>query len=152
MSLEKLLWPGKFLCWRSIFVREWPTWRYLNLVGCRYVSYLSSPTRQVRLPLSLRGLSVNTSQVSTLQEPPRREEQPPPQHDQIGPPDAVTNLRPVRLHIPPNESKLHERYRLLREDTHRYRKYHNIAGNSIYSLMSVSPQVLIQGLLFCPKM
>lgn len=54
------------------------------------------------------------------EETPRREEQQPPKHDQIGPPDPVTNLRQVRLHIPPNESKLHERYRLLREDTHRW--------------------------------
>ena len=52
----------------------------------------------------------------------QREEQVTPpltNHDHIGPPDPVSNLRRVRFYIPPNESPLHKKYRLLREDTQR---------------------------------
>lgn len=38
-------------------------------------------------------------------------------HDWIGPPDKHSNLRPVRFHIPENESLLEQRLRELRQET-----------------------------------
>ncbi len=40
--------------------------------------------------------------------------------DLVGPPDKVTNLRPVRIHIPENESELRAELRRLRQDTHEW--------------------------------
>lgn len=42
---------------------------------------------------------------------------PPTLYDQIGPAHAVSNIRPVKFYKPDNESKLHQKYRLLREET-----------------------------------
>ena len=58
--------------------------------------------------------------MSFQQQPPLEEQQVTPplsNHDHIGPPDPVSNLRRLRLHVPPDESALHKKCRLLREDT-----------------------------------
>nr|CAD7203285.1 unnamed protein product [Timema douglasi] len=45
---------------------------------------------------------------------------PPPiteNHDMIGPPNPVSNLRPMILRVAPDESPLEKEYRLAREET-----------------------------------
>jgi len=37
--------------------------------------------------------------------------------DLIGPAHPISNIRKICLHVPSNETKLHKRYRLLRQDT-----------------------------------
>ncbi|XP_076749013.1 cytochrome c oxidase assembly factor 8 [Xylocopa sonorina] len=53
------------------------------------------------------------------------------QVDLIGPPDPITNLRPIIFAIPKNESKLERKYRKAREDTqnwnHNFWTKHNIS-------------------------
>ena len=72
---------------------------------------------------------------------------PPSSHDQIGPADHVSNIRPIRYHIPINESSLHLKYRLLRQETetfnHNFWAKHNKEFAEVniqfdnYSLFSV---------------
>ncbi|XP_066550094.1 cytochrome c oxidase assembly factor 8 [Amia ocellicauda] len=38
-------------------------------------------------------------------------------HDWIGPPDRLSNIRPIRFHVPENESLLQARLRVLRQET-----------------------------------
>lgn len=45
---------------------------------------------------------------------------PPSGCDLVGPPDKVTNLRPVRFHVPHDETDLQRRLRHLRHDTHQW--------------------------------
>ena len=59
-------------------------------------------------------------------------------HDLIGPADPVSNIRKLRLHEPPNETKLHKRYRLLRQETldwhHDFWLRHNSEFAKVHSL------------------
>ncbi len=45
---------------------------------------------------------------------------PPSVYDQIGPADPVSNIRPIRYFVPENESRLHKKYRLFRQETHNF--------------------------------
>lgn len=65
---------------------------------------LSSKTKEV--PKNFLSSSSNEKEIPI-----------PHLRDLIGPADSISNIRKVRLYEPPNETKLHKRYRLLRQET-----------------------------------
>jgi hypothetical protein len=59
-----------------------------------------------------------------------------PQRDLVGPPDRLSNLRPVRVAVPPEgESALRRKWRLAREDNlhwcHQFWAQHNQQFNQV---------------------
>uniref|UniRef100_A0A8C5A267 Cytochrome c oxidase assembly factor 8 n=1 Tax=Gadus morhua TaxID=8049 RepID=A0A8C5A267_GADMO len=54
-------------------------------------------------------------------------------HDWIGPPNRLSNIRPITYHVPAQESALEERLRRLRQQTevwnHEFWAYQNVAFN-----------------------
>jgi hypothetical protein len=51
----------------------------------------------------------------------------------VGPPHPVANIRPFRFNIPKNESNLHKKLRLLREDTQEFNKEFWIKHNTDFT-------------------
>lgn len=72
--------------------------------------------------VGIRCFSDRSSRRHQEEQQPQEDQVAPPlsNHDYIGPPDPVSNLRRVRFHIPSDESALHKKYRLLQEDTQRW--------------------------------
>ncbi|XP_034015819.1 cytochrome c oxidase assembly factor 8 [Thalassophryne amazonica] len=77
-------------------------------------------------PFRPRSLSTLSSRQSSSKQGPREDKSPKrsnfrPEasttHDWIGPPNPLSNLRPIVYHIPENETDLEKRLRKLRQDT-----------------------------------
>ncbi|KAI0210551.1 Cytochrome c oxidase assembly factor 8 [Lamellibrachia satsuma] len=82
----------------------------MSVQACRYVSHFRHEC--------VRALSVTTQNCMDFKIPSN-----PPAHlktDGIGPPDPDSKLRPLKFHIPPNESRMEKEYRLLREETQKW--------------------------------
>ncbi|XP_071353949.1 cytochrome c oxidase assembly factor 8 isoform X2 [Trachinotus anak] len=72
------------------------------------------------------GLSAASSRLCSSRQAPRQDKHPQrsafrpatsPTHDWIGPPNPLSNLRPIVYHVPENESDLEKRLRHLRQET-----------------------------------
>ncbi|XP_029981726.1 cytochrome c oxidase assembly factor 8 isoform X2 [Sphaeramia orbicularis] len=84
-------------------------------------------TRRIRAPVLGHGLSAaenrwcSSKQATTHQDKPPKTSNFRPAasstHDWIGPPNPLSNLRPIIYHIPENETELEKRLRHLRQDT-----------------------------------
>ncbi|XP_042245175.1 cytochrome c oxidase assembly factor 8 isoform X1 [Thunnus maccoyii] len=81
-------------------------------------------TRRLFSPFGLRAASssrqCSSSQAAQRDKTPQRSTSRPPAsstHDWIGPPNPLSNLRPIVYHIPENESELEKRLRHLRQET-----------------------------------
>ncbi|XP_030211931.1 cytochrome c oxidase assembly factor 8 isoform X2 [Gadus morhua] len=74
-----------------------------------------------------RGCSISGSTSSAFQPAPDST------HDWIGPPNRLSNIRPITYHVPAQESALEERLRRLRQQTevwnHEFWAYQNVAFN-----------------------
>lgn len=57
-----------------------------------------------------------TSNSSKLESPK------PTTHDMIGPPDPISNLRPVAFHVPRNEHEIEKEFRVRREEVQKWNK------------------------------
>uniref|UniRef100_A0A8C5F430 Cytochrome c oxidase assembly factor 8 n=1 Tax=Gadus morhua TaxID=8049 RepID=A0A8C5F430_GADMO len=71
-------------------------------------------------------------------------------HDWIGPPNRLSNIRPITYHVPAQESALEERLRRLRQQTevwnHEFWAYQNVAFNKLLlDLFSVLLLALFTG-------
>ncbi|XP_069494263.1 cytochrome c oxidase assembly factor 8 [Ambystoma mexicanum] len=74
------------------------------------------------LPRCLRSCPSNRGRSSSSDQQPQTKALgfcPPPHscHDWIGPPDRLSNLRPIKFYVADNESLLEQRLRLLRQET-----------------------------------
>ncbi|XP_054651785.1 kinesin light chain 1 isoform X3 [Dunckerocampus dactyliophorus] len=83
------------------------TWRRLSCLRLQ----------SVMAAISRRQCSKGTTQPDKLHKRSKFRPTPSPTHDWIGPPNPLSNLRPVVYRIPENESELEERLRTLRQDT-----------------------------------
>lgn len=59
-------------------------------------------------------------------------------HDWIGPPNPLSNLRPIVYHIPENETKLEKRLRHLRQDTEDWNQDFWANQNITFSKVQIS--------------
>ncbi|XP_030299681.1 cytochrome c oxidase assembly factor 8 [Sparus aurata] len=89
------------------------TWRLLSSVS------LHAPLRPHLLSAGSSRLCSSTQTTQQDKKPKRSPFRPVPSatHDWIGPPNPLSNLRPIVYHIPENETELEKRLRHLRQET-----------------------------------
>ncbi|KAL0969020.1 hypothetical protein UPYG_G00221650 [Umbra pygmaea] len=80
----------------------------------------SSVCHAMRLKLSMNVSRCSSSQPNKLENSAKRLQFIPAadsKHDWIGPPNRLSNLRPIIYHVPENETELEKKLRILRQET-----------------------------------